>query len=174
MDIIVPACPEVREKSLSYLIDGHNLIPKIPGMSLRLIDDEKELIERLQEFCRAENRSVEVYFDNAPPGMNGTRRYGRVTAHFIRAGRTADRAIADRLRQLKKGAANWTVVSSDRQVQAEARAVQAKCISSEEFARIVLDAARKPGVPQDQENTVLSEDEVEQWLRIFRSENRPE
>jgi predicted RNA-binding protein with PIN domain len=158
---------------LRYLIDGHNLIPKIPGMSLRLIDDENELIERLQVFCRAENSFVDVYFDQAPPGMSGARRYGRVTAHFIRVGRTADQAIAARLRQLKKNAAHWAVVSSDGQVQAEARAAQAKRISSEEFARMLMDAARKLDVAPDQKNSGLSADEVEQWLRIFRSPKRP-
>ena len=35
---------------MSYLIDGHNLIPKIPGLTLRQMDDENELIEILQRF----------------------------------------------------------------------------------------------------------------------------
>ena len=37
---------------MGYLIDGHNLIPKIPGMSLRMEDDEQELIQLLQDFSR--------------------------------------------------------------------------------------------------------------------------
>jgi uncharacterized protein len=154
---------------LSYLIDGHNLIPKIKGMSLRSIDDENELIERLQAFCRLEKRSVEVYFDKAPPGRGGTRRFGRVTAHFIREGLTADGAIGARLRRLKRGAANWTVVSSDRQVQAEARSMQARIMSSEEFARLMEEAAARTQAPEPGKDRVLNEDEVEEWLRIFRS-----
>jgi uncharacterized protein len=154
---------------MSYLIDGHNLIPKIKGMSLRAIDDEEELIARLQGFCRTEKRSVEVFFDNAPPGRGGTRRFGRVTAHFIREGRTADQAITTRLRRLKKGAANWTVVSSDRQVQAEARAVQAKTMLSEEFARLMELSGARAEAEKSEKDKILSEDEVEEWLRIFRS-----
>jgi uncharacterized protein len=159
---------------LSYLIDGHNLIPKIQGMSLRAIDDEFELIERLQVFCRVEKRSVEVYFDKAPPGQGGTRRFGRVTAHFISEGQTADHAISQRLRRLKKGAANWTVVSSDRQVQSEARSMQAQILSSEEFARRMETAEAKPEAEEPGRDKSLSEDEVEEWLRIFRSGKPPQ
>jgi uncharacterized protein len=154
---------------VSYLIDGHNLIPKIRGMSLRAIDDELDLIERLQAFCRSEKRSVEVFFDKAPPGRGGTRRYGRVTAHFIREGLTADNAIAARLKRLRKGAANWTVVSSDRQVQAEARSMKAKVVSSEEFARQMEFAAAKTGEVEPGKDEPLSQAEIDEWLRIFGS-----
>ena len=37
---------------MPYLIDGHNLIPKVRGLSLQSMDDEMELVELLQEFCR--------------------------------------------------------------------------------------------------------------------------
>jgi predicted RNA-binding protein with PIN domain len=63
------------------------------------------------------------------------RRYGTLTAHFVRQGRTADDAIRDRLARLGASARKWRVVSSDRQVQAEARSHHAEAISSEEFAR---------------------------------------
>src|SRR5690554_1297675 len=118
---------------MPYLIDGHNLIPKL-GLRLDSIDDEQELIALLQEFCRLEQRKVEVFFDGAPPQHAGTRKIGRVTAHFVRVGNTADDAIRSRLKRLGRGAKNWTVVSSDRQVQAEAGAVQAEIMSSEAFA----------------------------------------
>lgn len=136
---------------------------------MRSIDDELELIERLQVFCRSEKRSVEVFFDKAPPGQGRTRRYGRVTAHFIREGQTADSAISARLRRLKGGAANWTVVSSDRQVQAEARSVQAKSISSEDFARQMEAAAVGKEESEPGKDKTLSQSEIEEWMRIFGS-----
>ena len=36
---------------MPYLIDGHNLIPKL-GLRLDSVDDEMELVAILQEFCR--------------------------------------------------------------------------------------------------------------------------
>ncbi len=35
-----------------YIIDGHNLIPKLPGRSLRELDDEMALVGLLQTFGR--------------------------------------------------------------------------------------------------------------------------
>src|SRR5512134_2195825 len=113
---------------MPYVIDGHNLIPKL-GLRLDSIDDETELVAILQEFCRMEHRQVEVFFDGAPAPQAGTRKVGAVTAHFVRLGTTADDAIRNRLKRLGKSAKNWTVVSSDRQVQAEARAAQAEILS---------------------------------------------
>lgn len=151
---------------MPYLIDGHNLIPKM-GLSLRSIDDEQDLIERLQEFCRLKNCQAEVYFDGAPAGQSGTRKLGRVNAHFIRLGHTADDAIRTRLQKMGASAKNWTVVTSDRSVQAEARAVHAGVMSSEEFARLVAETGQRSGKSPEKPER-LDDVEVEEWLEIFR------
>ena len=88
---------------MPYIIDGHNLIPKV-GLRLDALDDEMALVEILREFCRIKKKRVDVYFDGAPPGENGTRKFGYVTAHFVRRGRTADDAIHARLRKMGKSA----------------------------------------------------------------------
>ena len=149
---------------MPYLIDGHNLIPKL-GLRLDSIDDEMELISILQEFCRLERRQVEVFFDGAPAAQAGTRKLGAVTANFVRLGTTADNAIRNRLKKLGKNAKNWTVVSSDRQVQAEARAAHAEVTSSDAFAGMLKrarDSASKPVTDRK-----LSQKEVEDWLKLF-------
>jgi predicted RNA-binding protein with PIN domain len=149
---------------MPYLIDGHNLIPKL-GLRLDSVDDEMELIAILQEFCRLERRQVEVFFDGAPATQAGTRKLGAVTAHFVRLGATADDAIRNRLKALGKSARNWTVVSSDRQVQADARAVFAETISSDAFVGM-LKQSRKPDAKPNRERK-LSQEEVEDWLKLF-------
>jgi predicted RNA-binding protein with PIN domain len=150
---------------MPYLIDGHNLIPKL-GLRLESIDDEMELITILQDFCRLDRRQVEVYFDGAPVPQAGTRKLGVVTAHFVRLGATADHAIRNTLKKLGRAAKNWTVVSSDRQVQAEARAVHAQVISSEAFAQRLLQA--RDSAPKSAQDRRLSSKEVEEWLNIFK------
>ena len=75
------------------LIDGHNLIPKIRGLSLSDENDEEKLIQILQDYCRIKRKTVEVYFDGAPMDHAGTRNFGNVKAHFIRKGTTADDMI---------------------------------------------------------------------------------
>ena len=149
---------------MPYLIDGHNLIPKL-GLRLESMDDELELVAVLQEFCRIERRKVEVYFDGAPASQAGMKRLGNVTAHFVAQASTADGAIRRQLYKMGKAAKNWTVVSSDRQVQADARAAQAEIISSEEFARILKRVMTSPRVPKSER--ALSESEVEEWMKLF-------
>jgi len=147
-----------------YLIDGHNLIPKL-GLRLDSIDDEMELIVILQEFYRNERKQLEVYFDGAPTSQAGTRKLGAVNAHFVRLGATADNAIRSRLKKLGKSAKNWIVVSSDREVQAEARAAHAEVLSSESFAKILEQARNSAPKPTDERK--LSQKEVDDWLKLF-------
>ena len=149
---------------MPYLIDGHNLIPKL-GLRLDSPDDEMELVAILQEFSRLERRQVEVYFDGAPTPHAGTRKLGTVTAHFVPLGTTADNAIRRRVNKMGKSAKNWTVVSSDRQVQADARAAQADITSSDAFA-ILLRQARTSS-PKPAEDRKLSRQEVDDWLKLF-------
>ncbi|NOY99984.1 MAG: hypothetical protein GXP40_12430 [Chloroflexi bacterium] len=153
---------------MPYLIDGHNLIPKI-GLSLHSLDDEMQLVAILREFCRLQRKRVDVYFDGAPPGQNGARKFGAVTAYFVRQGRTADDAIRSRLQKLGNAARNWTVVSSDRAVQANARAARAACVSSDAFARQVTQA-RLANLENPAEESTLSPEEVDEWMKIFGDE----
>jgi uncharacterized protein len=150
---------------MPYLIDGHNLIPKL-GLRLDSMDDEMELVNILQDYCRLSRKTVEVYFDGAPTPHAGTRKLGTVTAHFVQLGSTADHAICRRLKSMGKSARNWTVVTSDRQVQAEARAVQAEVISSDSFATTLRETRNT--APKLNENRPLSHDEVEEWMRLFQ------
>jgi len=150
---------------MPYLIDGHNLIPKL-GLRLDALDDEEQLIPRLQEFCRLRRAQVEVYFDGALPGQVITRKAGAVTAHFVRKGSTADAAIEARLARLGKAARNWIVVSSDRRVQGAAGAVHAGVLSSEEFAR-EMSRTQALGSSRLKHEATLAPDEVEEWLDIF-------
>lgn len=149
---------------MPYLIDGHNLIPKL-GLRLDSMNDEMELISILQEFCRLERRQVEVFFDGAPAAQARTRKLGAVTANFVRLGTTADNAIRTRLKKLGKSAKNWTVVSSDRQVQAEARAVRAEVMSSDSFAGMLKQA--RNSTPKPNNDRKIPPQEVEEWLKIF-------
>jgi len=151
---------------MPYLIDGHNLIPKL-GLRLDSFDDEIELVGRLNEFCRLSRKSgLEVYFDNAAPGSPGTRRMGLLTAHFVHRPLIADGAIRLRLKKLGKAAKNWIVVSSDHAVQADARASGAKPVSAEQFAGTVMEVLRS-GPPLSERESGMSERELEEWIKFF-------
>jgi predicted RNA-binding protein with PIN domain len=129
------------------------------------VDDELELVSILQEFCRVERRQAEVYFDGAPASHAGMRKLGNVTAHFVTQTSTADDAIRRRLNKMGKAAKNWTVVSSDRQVQANAHAAQTEILSSEEFAKTLKQVMNSPRIAKSER--ALSESEVEEWMKLF-------
>lgn len=152
------------------VIDGHNLIPKIPGLSLSDLDDEQSLIDLLQRFSRQRKgsaRRIEVFFDRAPAGKAGARSYGSLMAHFVKEGKTADEAIRQFITGLGKSARGVTVVSSDRQVQVNARALHAAVLSSDEFAR-QLSSLIEPGSPPASSSARPSEPRLEEWYEIFK------
>ena len=152
---------------MHYIIDGHNLIPKL-GLRLDSMDDELELVSILQEFARLKRHKVEVYFDGAPAAQAGTRSIGTVRAHFVRLGQTADNAIRNRLNKMEKSAKNVTVISSDREVQGSAKINQAQYVSSDEFVKQVRDALTyAPKSTADDKK--LSAREVDEWLELFRT-----
>ncbi len=151
---------------MPYLIDGHNLVPKM-GLRLDSLNDENELVERLNEFCRLSRKSkLEVYFDNAPAGQLKSRKIGLVTAYFIRKPLIADEAIRQRLKKLGKAARNWTVVSSDRWVQRESQALGATVVSSESFARTVQNTLHADLARSERHNS-MSQGELEEWIQLF-------
>jgi predicted RNA-binding protein with PIN domain len=149
------------------IIDGHNLIPHLPGVDLSDPDDEVKLVRLLQDYCRIHRKKAEVFFDRAPAGMAGVRQYGLVRAHFVREGTTADAAIMAYLKKLGKRAKNTTVVSSDRQVLAAARGARAGMIRSEDFAAAWAQLAEdEPDL--DPRNRLLDDEEVADWEKFFR------
>jgi predicted RNA-binding protein with PIN domain len=154
---------------MPYLIDGHNLIPKL-GLKLSDADDELELARTLQEFARLRRQQIEVYFDGAPPASARTGKVGTVTLHFISSGSSADSAIRARLNNMAKSAKNWTVVSSDREVQNSAKVNGAKVISSEEFVELLRETLHK-SVKTNVDDKKLSKTEVEEWLKLFEGDD---
>ena len=155
---------------MPYLIDGHNLIPKV-GLRLDDPDDELKLVAILQKFARLKRQQVEVYFDGAPTGQAGTRKLGTIRAHFVHLGQSADNAIRARLNKMTGDAKNWIVVSSDREVQSSARVVRAQYISAEEFVKS-LSAALNSAPKANTAEKKISPAEVDEWLEIFREKKR--
>ncbi len=150
-----------------YLIDGHNLIPYVKGLNLSDLDDELRLIEYLQIFARVKRTKIEVFFDRAAAGHSGSRRFGSLTAHFIPSFTIADVAIINRVRAIGKAAGNCTVVTSDQRVMAECRNMKARLMDSPTFAKMLGENQTlvRKGMNEQVE---ISEDEVADWLELFR------
>lgn len=154
---------------MSYIIDGHNLIPKIPGLSLAQVDDETRLIRLLMTFCQKKKSHAIVFFDKSAPGHQGGRAFGAVSAIFVSDRRKADDAIHDYLAAHRREARNFTVVSSDRQVQRDATSLHARVLSTETFADMLTGCVFSDApIHGETKPDLLSPEEITEWERLFR------
>ena len=154
------------------VIDGHNLIPKVHGVSLQDAEDENKLIDILNEYCRLSRTQVEVFFDAAPVPGSPSRKSGLVHAHFIRKGLTADDAIIDFVRRHQSPDRLFTVISSDHRVLSAAKNAGAATMTSEVFAVEMQRVFSSPVAVQAQKEKQLSESEVALWLTEFENKQR--
>ncbi|RMH00377.1 MAG: hypothetical protein D6706_04070 [Chloroflexi bacterium] len=166
---------------MHYLIDGHNLIGKLPDISLADQDDEIRLILRLKAWVTgARSRKVTVIFDGGITGGVAHRLSTRdITVVFAPQGETADDLIIRRLPGLRPAGA-YTVVSSDRRILDAARALRIKAMTSEAFIErmgftFTMPEEKKtkparPHPPDEREEPQLSEAEIAEWMDLFGPE----
>ena len=151
---------------MPYIIDGHNLIPKLPGFSLTDADDEQKLVDLLLEYARIKQTTLEVYFDKAPAGFAKSRQSGRVKVIFVSEKTIADTRIMSRIKSLGNSARNWVVVTSDRRIVADAKAAHAAVLSSDAFAKQVMKTLDTKGDDPSQSRE-MTPDELDNWLKLF-------
>ena len=148
---------------MPFLIDGHNLIGQMPGLRLDDPDDEPKLIELLRAYLARVRKTGTVVFDQGLPGGAGKWSNNLLEVKFVPRPKTADEAIADRLRKAHNPR-GLIVVTSDAEVARVAQHVGAQVRDSAAFAREVLAA---PAAPAKKE-TGLSAGEVEEWEKLFK------
>jgi predicted RNA-binding protein with PIN domain len=155
-------------KMKKFVIDGHNLIPKVPGITLQDDEDENRLIEMVNEFCRLSRSQVELFFDGAPPLHPPAKKSGLVHPHFVRQGYAADDAIIEFVHKNQNPENIFTVVSSDQRVISAVKHGGAEVMTSESFAAEMQRVFSNPQAVQELRNKKLSEREVDAWLEEFQ------
>ena len=149
------------------LIDGHNLIAQMPGLSLDDPDDEQQLVVMLRKYAARRGARIIVVFDSGSLGGKSRELSGgHVTAIFAGSHTIADRILMERMRELKKPG-EWILVSSDREVQQAAEKRKVLVRSSQDFAAIMLAPPKEAANSQPIIEDKLSKDEVAEWLKIF-------
>ncbi len=154
------------------LIDGHNLVAQVPGLSLADPDDEQQLVALLRTYAQRKRAKIVVVFDSGLPGGRSRELSGGgVTAIFAGSHTIADRILIERIRELKKPG-EWIVVSSDREVREAAASRRIKVWSSPEFVAIMLAPPKEMANHRSVVEPKLSKDEVNEWLRVFGKKPR--
>lgn len=149
---------------MPVLIDGHNLIGRVPDINLEDRDDEAQLVSRLQGYAGRTGKRVTVVFDRGMPGGRSENLSGgRVSVVFAPTGRNADRVLIERIRRARNPQ-GLIVVTSDREVIAAAEGRGARVVRSEAF---VAELEAPPASGGAKEDVQLSPEEVEAWLALF-------
>lgn len=155
---------------MHYLIDGHNLIGKMPDISLSDPDDEVQLILRLRSWTAvSKKRQVSVYFDGGlPGGKNVQLSTSQVRVIFASAGKTADALLINHINRFKNPP-EYTLVSNDQEIIKAAQARKLPQVRSEKFASGLGQQWQDtpPGPSFIDDDPVLSDMEVQEWLHTF-------
>lgn len=155
---------------MHYLIDGHNLIARMPDISLADPDDEVQLILRLRGWtARSQKQQVTLFFDGGiPGGKNVKLSTTPVQVIFASTGQTADSLIRSAIQKVQNPS-EFVLVSSDQQIVAAAMARNMKHMRSDRFAQYLSRQWQDtlPGPTISDEKPVLSEAEVAEWLALF-------
>lgn len=160
---------------MHYLIDGHNLIAKIPDINLNDPNDEVELILRLKSWAAASpKRKVTVYFDGGlPGGIEQRLSTSDIKAIFAPEGTTADSLIIKRIRKIQNPP-EYTLVTSDQQIITAAQKHRLGHLRSEAFAAQMGQDKQKrissPPPPSETDDPKISASEVSEWLALFGPE----
>ncbi len=153
---------------MPLLIDGHNLIAKLPGLHLDDPDDEAQLVERLRRYQARSGKRLTVFFDAGLPGGPAYNlSTSQVKVIFAPIGQSADALIVGRVHR-SRDPRGLTVVTSDQRIIAAVEARGARVVRAEAFA-VELNAAPTPSVPDE---VTLSQTEVEEWLALFDETKR--
>ncbi len=155
---------------MHYLIDGHNLIARMPDISLADPDDEVQLILRLRSWAaRSRKRQVTLFFDGGIPGGKDVRlSTPQVRVIFASVGQTADALLIKGINKVKNPP-EFLLVTSDQQIIAAANGRKMPHLTSDKFAAQLATQWQEtpPGPTITDDDPVISEAEVADWLATF-------
>jgi len=93
--------------------------------------------------------------------------------HFVLSPRTADDAIIEHIQRLGREAPNWTIVSDDREIQAEARHARARLMSSSSFAQSLTSPTFEALESEDEKPVEpVNADEIQEWEQLFKKQGK--
>lgn len=151
---------------MPLLIDGHNLIAKLPDLHLDDPDDEVQLVERLRRYQAHTSKRLTVFFDaGLPGGPDWDLSTSKVRVIFASAGGSADKLIMRRVRR-SRDSKGLIVVTSDEKIIAAVERNGARAVHSESFAA-ELEALSASTASDAASDVHLSPSEVNEWLALF-------
>ncbi len=154
---------------MDYLVDGHNLIGRMPGLALSDPDDEAKLVDLLGRWTLREPRHrITVVFDGGVYGHPSRLGSSRVRVIFAHLPRNAD-SVLEKLLQQVKSPGMTVLVSDDRAITSVAADRGVHVVP----CRVFLEQLMQPRAPRSKRpgrarpEPKLPNSEVEAWLKHF-------
>lgn len=150
---------------MPVIIDGHNLIGKMSGISLADPDDEAKLVGFLARQLHFLHKKVIVVFDKGAETDSAPRLDSpKLRVIFASPESSADEIIMDMIRR-DPNPKGLTIVSSDNEIRRCARSRRARLISAEDFAGQLESAPsrRRRGAHRGEVDDI----DVDEWLDYF-------
>ncbi len=153
------------------IIDGWNLIWQIPEISKYIPDNLAQarttLNQRIKSYYQQKKVFLKIIYDGKSGIIGDTKGTSRIDIRFSKDPEKADHLIINFLRREKR-AADWTAVTSDRELSMRIRNTGAKVISSEAFlSRIKVSPNINDENPK-KNNPNMSKEDMNYWLNIFK------
>ncbi|MCU0276305.1 MAG: NYN domain-containing protein [Acidobacteria bacterium] len=155
---------------MPYIIDGNNLIGSAPDFSLGDPEARGRMVSTIKKFQESKNTKVTVVFDGEP---QGSERHNPINAKmqviYPRYGQSADdeiKRILEGYRHVKE----TILVTTDRELKTFAKEMGVRTINSIEFYYLLKKNSVSYGKKEEtlkRVNARVSQNEVEQWLKIF-------
>ncbi len=152
---------------MPYLIDGHNLIACLPDINLDDPNDEARLVNKLKGFAAKARSKCVVVFDHGLPGGDSALSTRGVQVRFAAAHHSsADDLLKRRINNIDD-AANWTLVTSDREVLNYARGRHMKRMTSIQFAQLLQSSKPVRENRGEEIHPTVSDEEIDELFRAF-------
>ncbi|MFC2155163.1 NYN domain-containing protein [Acidobacteriota bacterium] len=155
---------------MPYIIDGNNLIGSSPDIALEDPGARKKIVEIVRKYQQSKRSSVIIVFDGEPDDVFHRQLLNeKFTVVYPRFGNSADdeiKRILGRYTYFK----DVVLVTSDRELKFYARKKGARIVNSTEFHYELRRYYRVQGIKESKQkriNARLSDNEVDQWLKIF-------
>jgi predicted RNA-binding protein with PIN domain len=151
---------------MPVIVDGHNLIGKMPSISLSDPEDEAKLVRILARHLLQRRQRGIVVFDKGAESDSAPRLKGpNLRVIFAPPGGSADAIIMDMIKR-DPNPKGLTIVSSDNEIRRCARSRRARLVSAEDYVKQLESQPpqRSVGAARDAE---CSDIDVEEWLEYF-------
>ena len=146
---------------MKYIIDGYNLIGKLPHIQLSSKEKHNDLKDYLQNRLNSNDTALVVFDGKSVENTMGIHEgVGDIIFYFTEYGETADSYIINYC-QMLTNKKSVVFVSSDKEVQTEIHRDRGVCISSTQFINTII----KTDVFDSKPNP--SEDDTDYWLNVM-------